>query len=607
MKKTVHSIWMLFSFLACAGKKVPADLPLSEDSSVLQKNLPPQQKAEEKPRAEKEESSDQERKTSQSDCISSKKAASLLTLSKNLFSQAASFLMPRDMVKLACTNHKMRDQIRDLHGYRKDHSVEELKKRCANGDLGLFWEIASLEKHLYYPEEVRDDFLEKIFLSDEYPSLINGISNASPLVLVLSKKICEKLKEKKKEELEEPLKEEELLAKQGQLAQVRRGEPQEKFKNWKQIIKAKNIPIMVQDLAFLDDPDLSPQIVRLLVDLDELRVDNWDHILETVKKNNIQLTVQLYPLQLIQEPVVNILDTAKKIFKTGRVSELVCGGNALHFKSLNWEELMNMAGQVRAFSYASQTDTNNVSVVEFLQNLSQKMPRLNKLFLLKHLNGYATSLPEIGLHQLRELSIDPYIPYAAERLLSGVLSMFPKNIKCLELFRSISVPQAYFVLGHFQDLYRFGMPVKCKTCPPVLFPDFVDTLGRHKNLQEFRLQLRHVQNLDVLAEKISLFPKLIRLELNIKSKEMLQSQSMEKMLKSLASLSSFEMLTFVFRAESFFPEFILRALQLLSERSSIDFALSEEDLQKWKEVAANANPKVLRRVRSSEMRTSESL
>jgi hypothetical protein len=641
MKKASHFIWFFCSLLAYAGKELPEKLPLKQDATALEESSAANENEGEKPVIQTTENTGEKPESAAPSSSQNKNGyfASLVK-SPNLISHMSSFLSLSDIVNLACVNSQICHKIKNMSCEKS--SVSDLKDLSQKGEVELFLDALSLENHLYYPEEIsnfyhadkmkapfpqrKKNFLNGVLFSDK--SIAGRALSKNPLVLFLRKSECKYL-EDKQNLLEKQ--ENEKLEKAGALEQP---ELQKKCKNWKQVIKEKNIPLIISDeLNYCLDPDLSSQIVRLIPDIHSEkyreRAFNWAPILEAVEKNNIQLTAQ-FMTRGSEAPlfIPEALNAIRLMFQTGKVSELRCFSSLLKFREENWATLMsNRTDQVRSFVYADDDrEADDVSVFEFLNYLSQKMPRLKKLVVSKALlKNEEGSLGRGSFAALKDLTL--FIPNLAEEDLVKLCTMFPRGIKSLSFaneaemgysdeISAVSVPQALCLVNHFEDLQHFNMMLLSDTCPAVLFSDFMDALAKHRNLKKLSLKIENPNILGALAEKISLFPNLNELFLFSELTEtgFLHCESMQNLLQSLASLPSLKRIAFAYDDWESDPQFISRTLSSLPQRMSVAFFDPDYDedfpmykslfgrtlgLEDLREIAAS-NPSALTRVRLSQ-------
>jgi hypothetical protein len=559
MKKSFHFFWVLFSFLAHAGKELPKEISLNQEPGVLQSPVSRQEKEEEnlREKATREKKEDAEKKQENAPHVTSLSLPEKLTLNQQsgVLQNLPIASVPRDCV------------------------VTDLKKRCANGEVDLFIDPLGSETHLYYPDQFTEDLFAEVFA-------LNGDrkSEADPLILPLS---------------------EELITKLDRF-----------FPDWKKIVKTKNIPVIATDWRLLNDENLASQIIRILIDVNHMHSLDWDQVLTAVKERNFQLTIawaeeknenadaneNLGENEYLSENEdenasenantnvnantninanVNdstlIMEKLKLLFETGRVSELACGGKAFTFNQKNWNYLMEMGGdQVRSFFY-NMSDLENVhSAPVFLKCLSEKMPSLRKLAVFQPFQKYLPDdqclIGDVYFQHLQDLRVS--MPHL-ESQTAGFLSLFPRHVRYLGFDQNLghsnilSMPQMYFISKYFYDLHSLEyIDLDVLGCVSVFCADIMDELAKHRNLQKFQINAPQPSGLDSLAEKILLFPRLKKFGLKVKINPLafLQADSVKKLMKSFDLLDSLETVAFSFPNRSFQPEFVLPTLALLPER-----------------------------------------
>jgi hypothetical protein len=591
MKKTFYLSFVFCSLLAYAGKKLPEKVEREQNAEVVEKPSPSHDHSVEN----KNDSAEVLEKGQQ--------CAVLLSPEKVEREQNAEVVEKPS----PSHDHSVENKILENRFLMKPDPVAELKASCVRGDINLFVEPLTSESHLFYPDHATNDFLGKIFSlqADNKSVSMKEMPQSDPLILSLSEDICRNLNFY--------------------------------FPDWKKTIKAKNIPVIAHDCFLLSDADLAPQVIRVIVEKGDVLASEWPQTLQAIKNHNMQVSfvwaecadedaedaedeersadISSSENSVITEKsdvdssaiqeIVRVEDIAGKssaekrsveqgmagenlveqkiqeLFNTGRVSELACGWSAFDFNNPLFNRLMDMAVTVRSFRYENSFGPD-FSAPVVLKTLSEKMPSLRKIDLPKPfendtLNGNG-SIEEGYFEHLQDIQITQP---CKESYIASYLSLFPRSVKNIR-FETIddlgeprmSMPQAYFVSKYFKDLYSLeGINLDVSTCPPSFFPETLDELSKNKNLKSFQVSVNHLNNLDVLAEKILLFPRLKKIGLKVlgNHNQFLHSPAVKRLFKSFDSVESLESVALSFPGTSL-NHFVLPALALLPKRLSLELS-----------------------------------
>jgi hypothetical protein len=500
-------------------------------------------------------------------------SAFLLNLNHNLLSLLTPFSSSQNLLNLASAETSALNEMVFSPSDMAARFCQQLKNNCSSGRFNLFWRKMNSEKSFYVPDHeentpylfyknykaTKDPFLQRVLTEGgSQHKGFRSVPQNSPIVLRISSQASQEMRNS--------------------------------FPNWKKSLQESLMPLMVEDIAFLHEKEILPQIVRCHINLTPGQPIDFSAVASTIKENNIQVSLSLSHAHA-ESPSDTWFQGIRKIFETGQVSELIVATESFTAGGHNWKELtehQSHLDKLRSFSY----DMNVVcrDFCELVQFLAIRTPNISKFsFSGMRIDPFFSwtreriaALPAC-FHNLKEVSIGDGFSTSGEILLE-IMKLFPQKLPYLSTQGDRYAYAERLISPFFMEKIanQFHNLLECNLiADPLGVKGLCQALLKHQNLKRFGLVLRSEKEIDLLSKEIKNFKHLETFDLYIAKPHLWDWKLSGKLIHAFGQISSFKTLVLFPKEDSvldkvyirdFIKIVILPFLSALPAETKIDLA-----------------------------------